>query len=74
MATSHPGFSRIINRLAYDIVYDEYVAMNTPTFQPPTDEIKQRARAFADHLRDEGKLGEYLEATAPKPCECCGRI
>lgn len=33
---------------------------------------RERAEEVADKLIAEGRAMDYLEATRPKPCECCG--
>jgi hypothetical protein len=74
MAHLLEGFRPMLEQTARQQAVDDYCRMHTEPFRFPTDEVRQAAEEFADKLVADGKLMDYLEATAPEPCPNCGRV
>lgn len=72
--TMGEGFKQVMDQMARETIVSEYVWIHTPPFEAATPETEEKAEVFYQRLVDEDKVMEYLEATAAKPCECCGRV
>jgi hypothetical protein len=66
-------FRKALDREFRGLIVDDYIQVYRSLLEPVTPELRQRAEAFADRIVAADKVGAYLEATAPQPCECCGR-